>query len=229
MLLSDQGRSEIHDINLAQICRNLRPGRCCQGRPLPSTLLTRLGIGQRGSSPHYAVALVTHLQPLDIAAVWEPDERRPRRGCTNRPFATGVGPGSFHAPSLLDGPAGNRPVSGVSYIKLPLKIPTDKRASPMLAAQGILGLITGGGKYVDPRSKKSVQQKASDAYRIFETTMVSRRGIISADKGLVFAQPPPDSVWPDLIIVNGTNYTESSPGGSFYQSAEGLTIDFSGT
>lgn len=181
MLLSDEGVDEVHEINTAQICNNLRPGRCCQGRPLPSTLLARLGIRQRGPAPHYAVALVTHLQPFDIAAVWEPDVRRPHRGCTNRPFATGVGPGSFHAPSQLDGPAARRPISGASYIKLPTKIPLDRAASPMMAAQGILGLITGGGKYVDPRSPKSFQQKASDVSVLTITLGQGRLGAVPMD------------------------------------------------
>lgn len=56
-----------------------------------------------------------------------------------------------------------------------------------------------------------------------------RRGIRSQDKGVVFAQPPPVAVWPDLVMVNGTNYTSEGEGASVYRSKGGEVLDFGAT
>ena len=45
----------------------------------------------------------------------------------------------------------------------------------------------------------------------------------------MFAQPPPGSVWPDLVVVNGTSYTEESAGSPIYRSEDGKVLDFSGS
>ena len=201
----------------SQTCNNLRPGRCCQGRPLP--ILPGLPGGVRS----YRIAQFTGLEPLDIAAVWQPQGTV--GGCSNVPVATTAGPGNWRYPA-----AGNSEglLSGASYIKLPHSIPADQKA-PMLEAQGILGLITGGGQYVAKQAGNSLLAQAAQAALALHGGKNRRRGIRSKDKGVVFAQPPPVAVWPDLIMVNGKNYTEESIGSSKYVSEDGSVLDLSGT
>jgi len=114
----------------------------------------------------------------------------------------------------------------------------------MLEAQGILGLITGGGGWVSKQASWGLLQQAASASlrmggsasgfglrrrgELMRGEELMRRGVISKDKGVVFTQPPPEVQWPDLIIFDGKNYTETSPGGSVYKSDDGQTIDFGG-
>ncbi len=114
----------------------------------------------------------------------------------------------------------------------------------MLEAQGILGLITGGGAWMSKQASSGLLQQAAQASlrlggsasgfglrrrgELMRREELMRRGVVSKDKGVVFAQPPPGVQWPDVITFNGTDYTETSEGGSVYKSADGQTIDFGG-
>ena len=126
-------------------------------------------------------------------------------------------------------------LTGGSYIKLPTQLPKDPEArAPMLEAQGILGLITGGGQYVTNKAGNRLLQQAARAALALHGggsggQRRRRRGIRSKDKGVVFAQPPPGSVWPDLVVVNETTFTEESTGSPIYRSEDGKVLDFSGS
>ena len=104
----------------------------------------------------------------------------------------------------------------------------------MLESQGILGLITGGGQYVTAKAGNTLLKEAARTALALRRSGNSgqrrrRRGIRSKDKGVVFAQPPSGSVWPDLVIFNGTSYIEESAGSPIYRSQDGKVLDFSGS
>ena len=171
---------------------------------------------------NYRVARFEGLAILDIAAVWQPQGST--GGCSGTPRDTTIGPGNWRYPDVGDSDV---TLTGGSYIKLPTSIPKGQSA-PMLEAQGILGLITGGGKWVSKQAGSTLLQQAARAALLLAAGSQGhqRRGIRSKDKGVVFAQPPGESVWPDLIMVNGTNYTEESVGSAVYRSEEGLVLNF---
>ena len=94
-----------------------------------------------------------------------------------------------------------------------------------------MGLITGGGGWVAPQvGNLLLRQAAQEALRLAGGggggSRRRRRGIISPHKGVAYAQPPPQSVWPDLIVVNGTKYMEEDVGSPVYKSEDGAVLDF---
>lgn len=114
----------------------------------------------------------------------------------------------------------------------------------MLEAQGILGLVTGGGGWVSKEASSGLLQQAANAAlglggsksgfglrrrgEWMRRGELVRRGVVSKDKGVVFAQPPAGVQWPDVVTFNGSEYTETSEGSPVYKSADGQTIDFGG-
>ena len=68
-----------------------------------------------------------------------------------------------------------------------------------------MGLITGGGQWVAGQVSNAMRQEFSQVIDVVNkgSKKRRRRGVVSAKKGLVFAQAPPGGVWPDLIVVNG--------------------------
>ncbi|KAL8988480.1 MAG: hypothetical protein Q9169_008547, partial [Polycauliona sp. 2 TL-2023] len=80
-----------------QTCRNLPPGRCCQGRPIPPDAINPFYVPPRHED--YAIAQWTGLAPLDIAAVWRASANNAENGaCAGTPLATKVGPGDWRYP-----------------------------------------------------------------------------------------------------------------------------------
>lgn len=203
---------------IAQSCTNLQPGLCCQQR-LPG--------GNRG----FRYASFENLEPLDIAAAWQPQGSS--SGCSGRPVGTGSGPGSWQFPLRSDPAVA---ITGASYIRLPQSIRDNRVSVPMREAQGILGLITGGTGWLSQLASPSVRQQASNAavglgsslksLGLRKRSELTRRGIVSKDKGVVIAQPPPGIQWPDRITTaDGTNYTEESAGSPIYRDQDGAVLD----
>lgn len=121
-------------------------------------------------------------------------------------------------------------LTGASYIRLPDSIPKDQNA-PMMEAQGILGLITGGGNYIDKKAGGSLLQRMLSAQSGLQGGSIGgrwRRSIRSPNQGIVFAQPPPSAVWPDVVFFNGTEYKQDHVGGSIYTNEAGQVLDFQG-
>ena len=124
----------------AEECSDLRPGKCCQA-------WSRWGI--RFFRPHYPVAEWTGLESFDIAAVWQPrygagTSRSDQEGCGGVVAATKPGPGNWRYELNIFEIV---KVSGASYFRVPQGQPKNKEAS-WLEAQGILGLVTGGGEWL---------------------------------------------------------------------------------
>ncbi|KAL8933077.1 MAG: hypothetical protein Q9216_006535 [Gyalolechia sp. 2 TL-2023] len=200
-----------------QTCRNLRPGRCCQGRPIPHYLQDPYF----GYYEDYRIAQWTGLSPFDIAAVWRPVANR--GACSGVPMATTVGPGNWRYPATG---SSDIVITGASYIKIPSGKPKEADA-PWLEAQGILGLVTGGGRWVSGKANTGVM----DQINSWAGTMrkVKRKAVvIRGEPGMVFAQPPAEVnlVWTDLIVINGTGFTQESEGSSMYRSETGEVLDF---
>ena len=87
---------------------------------------------------------------MDVATVWQRSARNgPYDGCSGISLATATGPGGWVYPLAYDIDS-QVPITGASYIKMPLVKPTDKEA-PWLHAQGIFGLVTGKWIWTDGR------------------------------------------------------------------------------
>jgi len=208
-----------------QVCSNLRPGRCCQERP--RTLVAGV------PPPPFPTRVVSFegLEVLDVAAAWQPQGHS--GGCKGTPAGTSIGPGNWRFPA--EG-APEMILTGASYLKIPTKIPAGREHAPLMEAQGVLGLLTGGGGWVSSLASDRLRQQILKAasslggsalqFSPRRRSEIKRRGIISRDKGIVFTQPPPGVQWPDLITVNGTNYREESVGSPIYRNDEGAVLDF---
>lgn len=227
----------------AQVCRDIPPGRCCQSRPMPP----QGPMAAPYPFQNYRVAEFSHLQPMDIASTWIP--QGDVGGCSGVPIATRPGPGYWKFPDN-----GNSPniITGGSYLRLPTRLPQGPGQSAMLEAEGILGTLTGGGRWISNSATRNILQEAANAalglkpgskkrHWIQEHMLVAgvgvmrrsnwveKRGIIKGEKGYLWAQPPGKGaqVLPDLITFNGTNYTVETPGGEVYKSEDGKVFDFS--
>lgn len=163
---------------------------------------------------------------MDIAAVWQPQGTT--GGCSGTPRDTRPGPGEYRYPA--EG-SSDVVLTGASYIKLPNHRQPEGQTVPIMEAQGILGLITGGGKYVSKSAGSSLLQRMMSAQSGLQGSAglgMRRRGIRSPDKGVVFAQPPPSAIWPDVVFFNGTEWVQEHEGSSIYTNKAGQVLDFQG-
>ena len=175
-------------------CPNIQPGQCC----LPLV---------RG---HMAARIVrsSNLMVTDAAAIWKErrigDQTDPIQGCSGAVIASRAGPGSwiwrYDESDII---YNWQRAQGASYITLPTRLPPQEGESKWLAGEGVLGLVWGGGKwFASPSASGYLQRTAGLPKRNQQ-----RRGIISSQKGQVYAAPPPSIVFPTHISINGTNYT----------------------
>ncbi|KAI4282431.1 MAG: hypothetical protein L6R38_002933 [Xanthoria sp. 2 TBL-2021] len=207
-----------------QVCRNLRPGRCCQGRPIPEDTVNPFYV----PPPHedYRVAQWTNLGPLDVASVWQAGANG-EGGCSGMPLSTIGGPGSWRYPAIGI-PQSQVILTGASYIKLPQGQPKYVDA-PWLEAEGVFGLVTGGGEWVFKKASYPVTQQALNWRTLtYGISKRRKRGVVAGEKGLVLAQPPPkaNSVFVDLIVYDGKEYTAESEGSPIYRTQAGEILDF---
>ena len=216
--------SPTHDRVGIQTCRNLRPGRCCQGRPIPPDAVNPFYV----PPPHedYHVAQWTGLGPLHIAAVWQASASG-EGGCSGTPLATIAGPGNWRYPRA-ESESPPIIITGASYIKLPTGQPEDKDA-PWLEAEGILGLVTGGGEWVSTKASNPVREQILNwRALVYGISRKRKRGVLGGEKGLVVSRSPPklNSVWVDLIVYDEVEYAQESEGSSVYRSQDGKELEF---
>jgi len=158
-----------------------------------------------------------HLLIGDIGAIWAIRDQGGQfvRGCSGQITGTRVGPirrwdlrlnTEFHPASF----------SGASYISLPKSLPPSEADSQWLTAEGLRGLVWGGGKWF--ANQVGPSSLSSQPFR-------RKRGVISENKGTVYATAP--SLWryPDFIMVNGTNYTDDGRGDLVYRNETGVILD----
>ncbi|KAL8669793.1 MAG: hypothetical protein Q9168_005627 [Polycauliona sp. 1 TL-2023] len=200
----------------AIICRNLAPGVCCRRRWITYDELGTQSY-QHGLV-HYMI--FSNLLVGDIAAVWQHSDpvARPMNGndCSTRILKTGHGPGAFsYAPVGF-----NEEPGGGSYISVgQMKLPPGTSTASALLIQGIFGLVWGGGQWFG-------SDAAAAKYGIgggFKSK--AKRGIVSPDKGRVFAQSPARWVDPDVIQINGTEYLKSGDQDLVYRDGHGVALN----
>ncbi|KAL8945892.1 MAG: hypothetical protein Q9222_007633 [Ikaeria aurantiellina] len=209
-----------------QIWTNVPPGRCCT--PTPSIFAHAEVPSARDG---YALsATVAHLQAFDIAFAWAeqftPNGVRAVQnpGCTTRPWQTRRGPGSHIIRDDDDIPQGDfHWIVGVSYIRLPEGLPTsdDKKESLWLNVQGISRLSLGGGKWLPdgvsiPFGWKSKREQKKNE---------KKNRILDRYTGTVEWRSPGFFKYPDIIEVEGVNYTDGWRGDLVYMSSEGKTLN----
>lgn len=202
-------------------CLKLLPGQCC------------LAPGHGWVLRNAQVVTFDHLAPYHIAAVWSPRwqvDRTPTYigGCSGIVIASRNGPGTWtwrgsRAPAIEEGTVyrADTGATGASYIEMPQGLPPDSRMSNWLAAEGILGLVWGGGHwFVSPSAAKLLSGEGG----VIPTSQ-SRRDIRSKKEGAVYAMSPRRSIHPTFITVNGTKYTGSDAGALVYRSDAGDVLD----
>ncbi|KAL8789290.1 MAG: hypothetical protein Q9213_001213 [Squamulea squamosa] len=172
---------------LLAICPNIPPGQCCvaQGHP--------------GDSFGAWTVTFNNLRVLDIAAVWGHRSVGPGpvghvEGCSGTVLGSRGGPGRWN---WYVRHINTRMAKGASYISLPKALPPEEAESNWLDAEGMLGLVWGGGKWF---TSKAVSTQLG-------SLNVRKRDIRSAKKGQVYARPPPRVVFPSLLRVGDVNYT----------------------
>ncbi|KAI4264259.1 MAG: hypothetical protein L6R42_000624 [Xanthoria sp. 1 TBL-2021] len=180
-------------------CPNIPPGQCCQA-PRHLHML--------GSSINFS-----NLHIMDIAAVWAARSimnhhttQAVIRGCSGTVTASGPGPGdwSWRATADVLKDWQSRAV-GASYITLPATLPPDPSTSKWLMAEGLLGLVWGGGKwFASPAAQDLLGRRDSITSR-----RAAPRGIRSALKGNVYARPPLRGRFPTRVQIDGTEYSHT--------------------
>ena len=194
--------------DVSMTCSNLRPGQCCSA---PHTSF-------RSHSAH--VVSFTGLAPLHIAAIWrsrvrpvsQMDFSTASTGCSSEVWRSRTGPGTWtwEMWGEPEGAGSLTPATGASYIEMPKALPPDDTVSNWLDAEGILGLVWGGGKwFTSPAASKALGYAGgvSPKSRL-------RRDIRSESKGTVYAGHPRRWVYPTYIDVNGTRYLHTANSGS---------------
>ena len=213
---------------IGQFCNNLQPGHCCQSRQAEGA--------PAADFQDYRVAIFRGLEVLDIAAVWQP--QGDTGGCSGRVASSNNGLGTWRFPG-----AGNSAVvlTGASYFRIPQSISAERASTPMREAQGILALITGGTGWVSESESPNLREQALSMASLLRNMLLGggtpgsqlrkrsefkQRVAFRKEQGVAFVQPPSRVQWPDLIIVNGTNYTVQSVGSPVYQNTEGAVLRF---
>lgn len=191
----------------SQICRHLPPGICC--RALPATF-------QYYNNPfHPDYVMVSRLQPLDVGAIWT---RRGRiGGCSGIPVATRHGPGSMGYTAT-----GDERALGASYIRMPTALPPGEREANWLSAEGMLGLVWGGGKWF----ADGVSSAGSGGPR--GGKRLARRGVIRGEVGMAYIRAPSRWRWPDMVEINGTIHVDARTAEGLYQSSSGDVLNLMG-
>ena len=144
-------------------------------------------------------------------------------GCSGRLWKSRTGPGKWSW-EIWDEPddlAHWTPATGASYIELPRSLPPDAKTSAWLAAEGIFGLVRGGGKWF---SGPAASRILGYAVGVSPRSQL-RRDIRSESKGLVHAGRPPRLVYPAVIQWDGTNYYDSGFGNKTCVDDNGIMLD----
>ena len=214
-----------------ELCHNLLPGECCIGLN-PGGYPDASEFSRYHGNPEILryyplVVRVKKLFLYEIAAVWGAIDVGAqsvdiRAQCDGAPKRTLAGPGDFqinawdsHFAELDDAP--EHVFSGVSYIRLPTNVPPDKKTSLWLAAEGMLGLAWGGGKWLS-RGARTLNLP-------LDSNSNMKRGMKSNLQGTAYAGPPPLWRYPDVIRVNGTDYHSMNVSALYYQSTDGQTLN----
>ena len=193
------------------ICPHQQPGICCRAPPITFSEQGRVSPSLPGHSISFQ-----HLLPGDIAAVFQTRywDSLPYAGCTTTILATRHGPGTFSYTRV-------QPESGIgggSFISLGrIQIPPDTQSVGALVFEGVLGLVWGGGQWF---ASAAAQHRFGSSL-----PTVRRRGIRSERKGTVYTKPPARWVYPTMIEVHGTKYSDGGMGNLVYKNMYGAVLN----
>lgn len=189
---------------VSMTCSNLLPGQCCTAPQTPFRSYSAHVVSFRGLAPWHIAAIwrsrVQTLGQFDLSASYT--------GCSSEVWRSRTGPGTWTWEMWGEADVANSliPATGASYIDLPRTLPPDERVSNWLSAQGILGLVWGGGKWFSsPAASRllgydgSVGQKSR-----------LRRNSQPNLKGIVYVGLPRYWVLPTYMDLNGTRYVAES-------------------
>ncbi|KAL8702133.1 MAG: hypothetical protein Q9201_004567 [Fulgogasparrea decipioides] len=168
-----------------------------------------------------------------IAAIWrfrsQPSARtafsssRSYTGCSGEVWKSRTGPGTW-AWEIGEEPNEGihvTPATGASYIEMPRAFPLNEKISAWLAAEGIFGLVWGGGKWF---SSPSASRLLGYSVGVTPRSRL-RRDVRSKLKGTVYAGRPPRWTYPAFIRVDGANYTHDGAGGLVYKDEAGSMLN----
>jgi len=112
-------------------------------------------------------------------------------------------------------PRFGRFIYGASYVSLPQgsQLPPSAATAQWLDMQEIRALVWGGGQWFANGAGGSSHNR------------LDPRGIRSSDKGTAYMTAPTQWRYPDLIVVNGTDYTDNAGGDLVYRSESGAVLD----
>ena len=197
---------------MTSVCENIPPGICCIAITFPNYCYF---------NPFDPTSVrFDDLLVYDIAAVWglrnrihDPD---PIRDCSGQALETRTGiVGSWNYPA----PDARRPY-GASYIRLPPRLPPVKSESLWLEAEGMLGLVWGGGKWFANGAETVIGRRVG-----LKKRRQGGRRIVAGAEGTAYVRGPQSWKWPDLIVVNGTRYSSLDAEGLRYRSADGAILE----
>ena len=194
-------------------CINLQPGQCC--RAIVPYLTAPGNPDVYANYPWYVE--IKHLFPNQIAAVWE--GRGDVEGCSGTAVRTMTAPPSrvmtlSHGNYGPGAPLRIYKFTGASYILLPKNLPPDGTTSLWLAAEGLLGLVWGGGRWFSPEATLA-------GTRIPRAKRKTRRSILRSGQGTAYCAEPPRWRYPDIVTINGTNFRSINTSLLEYQDADG--------
>ncbi|KAL8733271.1 MAG: hypothetical protein Q9181_003666, partial [Wetmoreana brouardii] len=204
-------------------CSGIRPGYCC-------ALPRFISIFTTWELDLSATVRFDHLRVNDIAAVfgvWYPNEQNERNNaCSGSIGPSGRGPGTWWWRNPDRDQRQGLAAKGGSYIILPKSLPPDLTTTKWLAVEGILGMLWEDGKWFSSSAAERFLgngPKASGTW--VPPKSRRRRDIRSPLKATVYARPPPSLVYPNLIVVNGTDYTDGGEGNQTYRDAAGVELN----
>lgn len=171
--------------------------------------------------------LFRHLLAWDIAAVWRDQNRfelgaaYSNTGCSGPLLASRKGPGVWLWRQPPAGSANSHAAEGASFIRLPMHLPPDPSILNYLIMQGLLGLVWSSGSWF---ASPAAEKVFGGQYGI-KVGGIVRRDIRSAGTGNVYARPPLVTRYPDVVDINGTQYTAEKTSDCLYSDVDGNSLN----
>ncbi|KAL8711198.1 MAG: hypothetical protein Q9220_004343 [cf. Caloplaca sp. 1 TL-2023] len=204
-------RNSIREAENPQVCNNLPPGICCRAFPVRFTAYNN------PFSP--GSATFTSLLPTDIAAVWA--RRGDMGGCYGVPIETHAGSKNWYYEGT-----GDRLAVGASYVSLNVKLPPDERETGWLTAEGMLGLVWGGGQWF-AKGASSLAGVVGGGSKGVKRRMI--KGVVDEEVGRAYMRGPTLWRWPDEVVMNGSTYKAVENKEMVYRNAEGMVLNMTGS
>lgn len=110
------------------------------------------------------------------------------------------------------------------YISLPKALPPDAAANRWMGMQGILYMAFGGGNWFTTQAAGRLCGAAVGS-QTPSTSTRARRDIRSPLRGDLCIGPAPRWRWPEVVEVNGMEYSDGGRGDRMYADAAGVVLN----